>query len=185
MTLENVVSLSTQKHKPLKEENLFYVGLEHIEKHTGKLTTSVGVEKIITIKNKYSKGDLLYGKLRPNLNKCYLGNEDGVCSTDILVLKLSKECLGKYLHPIMLSTKFVNEMSENTSGVNLPRVSTKYVMNHKIPLPPIKEQNLIIQEIESRLSVADKMEESINQSLQQAEALRQSILKKAFEGKLI
>ena len=48
-----------------------------------------------------------------------------------------------------------------------------------------KSQNKIIQEIESRLSVADKMEESITQSLQQAEALRQSILKKAFEGKLI
>ena len=48
-----------------------------------------------------------------------------------------------------------------------------------------EEQNNIVQEIESRLSVAGKMEESITQSLQQVEALRQSILKKAFEGKLI
>ena len=54
-----------------------------------------------------------------------------------------------------------------------------------MPFPPIEEQNKIIQEIESRLSVADKMEESITKSLQQAEALRQSILKKAFEGQLI
>ena len=49
----------------------------------------------------------------------------------------------------------------------------------------MKEQRNIVQAIESRLSIADKMEESITQSLQQAEALRQSILKKAFEGKLI
>jgi type I restriction enzyme S subunit len=55
----------------------------------------------------------------------------------------------------------------------------------RIQLPSISEQNKIVLEIESRLSVADKMEESINQSLQQAEALRQSILKKAFEGRLI
>lgn len=55
----------------------------------------------------------------------------------------------------------------------------------EIPLPPIQEQNLIVEVIESRLSVADKMEESITQSLQQAEALKQSILKKAFEGKLV
>jgi type I restriction enzyme, S subunit len=48
----------------------------------------------------------------------------------------------------------------------------------------LEEQNKTVQEIESRLSVADKMEESISQSLQQAEALRQSILKRAFEGKL-
>ena len=49
----------------------------------------------------------------------------------------------------------------------------------------MEEQNQIVQEIESRLSVADKIEETIAQSLKQAEALRQSILKKAFEGKLV
>jgi type I restriction enzyme S subunit len=54
-----------------------------------------------------------------------------------------------------------------------------------IPLASFTEQHLIVQEIESRLSVADKMEESITQSLQQAEALRQSILKKAFSGQLL
>ncbi len=49
----------------------------------------------------------------------------------------------------------------------------------------VSEQQQIVQEIESRLSVCDKMEETITTSLQQAEALRQSILKKAFEGKLV
>ena len=53
------------------------------------------------------------------------------------------------------------------------------------PFLCIDEQYVIIQQIESRLSVADKLEETITQSLQQAEALRQSILKKAFEGKLV
>ncbi|MBW2576228.1 MAG: restriction endonuclease subunit S [Deltaproteobacteria bacterium] len=54
-----------------------------------------------------------------------------------------------------------------------------------IPLARKEEQNQIIQEIESRLSVCDKIEESIEQSLKQSESLRQSILKKAFEGKLV
>jgi type I restriction enzyme S subunit len=53
-----------------------------------------------------------------------------------------------------------------------------------IALPPKAEQDAIVQDIESRLSVCDKIEESITTSLKQAEALRQSILKKAFEGKL-
>ena len=48
-----------------------------------------------------------------------------------------------------------------------------------------EEQHAIVAEIESRLSVCDKIEESIEQSLKQSEALRQSILKKAFEGKLV
>lgn len=183
--ISEVVTFSSLKHQPIKQEELFYIGLEHIEKHTGKLTSKVGIEKITTLKNKFSKGNILYGKLRPNLNKVYLSNEEGVCSTDILVLKLSDNCLGEYLHHTMLSTNFVNEMSENTSGVNLPRVSTKFIMNYEIPLPTIKEQYQIIQEIESRLSVSDKMEESIAQSLHLAEALRQSILKKAFSGELV
>ncbi len=53
------------------------------------------------------------------------------------------------------------------------------------PLCPLTDQDHIVSEIESRLSVCDKLEESITQSLSQAEALRQSILKKAFEGKLV
>lgn len=85
----------------------------------------------------------------------------------------------------MLGVDFVNTMSENTSGVNLPRVSTKFILEYPIKLPPFEEQHLIVQEIESRLSVADKMEESIQESLQKAEALRQSILKKAFSGELV
>jgi type I restriction enzyme S subunit len=70
-------------------------------------------------------------------------------------------------------------------GVNQSNINGTKLKSYPIPLPPLKEQERIVQEIESRLSVADKMEESIVQSLQQAEALRQSILKKAFEGKLL
>lgn len=55
----------------------------------------------------------------------------------------------------------------------------------EVPLISFEEQQLIVAEIESRLSVCDRIEETINDSLKQAEALRQSILKKAFEGKLV
>ena len=70
------------------------------------------------------------------------------------------------------------------SGNNQKALNKERVKSIQIPLIPFKEQKNIVQEIESRLSVADKMEESINESLQQAESLRQSILKKAFEGRL-
>ena len=73
-----------------------------------------------------------------------------------------------------------------SSGTAVPNLLLGTLKGHLINLPPsIEEQNKIVEEIENRLSVADKMEESITQSLQQAEGLRQSILKKAFEGKLV
>jgi type I restriction enzyme S subunit len=76
---------------------------------------------------------------------------------------------------------FANE----TGNVGQGNVGMKAVTETFIPNPTLNEQHFIVQEIESRLSVADKMEESIAQSLQQAEALRQSILKKAFSGELV
>lgn len=75
--------------------------------------------------------------------------------------------------------------SSITKGTTMNVLNLGIIKTIPFPLPNIKEQEQIIQEIERRLSVADKMEESIAQSLQQAEALRQSILKKAFSGELI
>ena len=81
--------------------------------------------------------------------------------------------------------KNYNDIRMLSSGGVQPNLNLGIVKKTQLPFPPLEEQHQIVQEIESRLSVANKMEESIAQSLQQAEALRQSILKKAFEGKLI
>lgn len=94
--------------------------------------------------------------------------------------------LPKYLINILTSVELrtqIENKAKSTSGVN--NINSEELCALKIVLPPLNDQIRIVEGIESRLSVADKMEESINQSLQQAEALRQSILKKAFEGKLI
>ncbi|WP_346859971.1 restriction endonuclease subunit S [uncultured Draconibacterium sp.] len=72
-----------------------------------------------------------------------------------------------------------------SSGGVQPNLNLSIIKNTIIPFPPIAEQTQIVQEIESRLSVCDKVEQSISESLIKAEALRQSILKKAFEGKLL
>ena len=69
--------------------------------------------------------------------------------------------------------------------VNLASINMTVLKNLPVPIPGFSEQQQIVAEIESRLSVCDKLEETIEQSLLQAEALRQSILKKAFAGKLV
>lgn len=92
----------------------------------------------------------------------------------------------KYLINILTSIDLRNQIEDkakSTSGVN--NINSEELSTLKIQLPPLEEQHQIVQEIESRLSVADKMEESIAHSLLQAESLRQSILKKAFSGELV
>ncbi len=92
----------------------------------------------------------------------------------------------KYLLYILSSSDLrsqIESKAKSTSGVN--NINSEEISSLNFYLPSFHEQQQIVLEIESRLSVCDKLEENITQSLLQAEALRQSILKKAFEGKLV
>jgi len=86
-----------------------------------------------------------------------------------------------------LNTHFAKRYgnSVRSFGVNQSNINGTKLKTYPIPLCTLTEQQLIVEELESKLTVCDKIEETINQSLQQAETLRQSILKKAFEGRLV
>ncbi len=77
------------------------------------------------------------------------------------------------------------ELRNINMGAAQPNLNTDIIKNYLVPYCFFDEQKLIVEELESKLTICDKIEETISQSLQQAETLRQSILKKAFEGKLI
>tara|TARA_R110000868_G_C10972616_1_gene770541 strand:- start:5395 stop:6669 length:1275 start_codon:yes stop_codon:yes gene_type:complete len=108
-------------------------------------------------------------------------------NSGMLILRITNELLSNYyLMKFITSPIFINQLKNKQTGTAQPQIPANILREIEIPLPiTLKEQHQIVQEIESRLSVADKMEESIVQSLLQAESLRQSILKKAFEGKLV
>lgn len=91
----------------------------------------------------------------------------------------------KWLFYLLQSPQVFSQAKETATGTAQKTVALGSLRNFDIAYCHYDEQIIIVQEIETRLSVADKMEESIVQSLQQAEALRQSILKKAFSGELI
>ncbi|MFN7240869.1 MAG: restriction endonuclease subunit S, partial [Chitinophagales bacterium] len=87
-----------------------------------------------------------------------------------------------YLYYFWLSK--TKELRNINMGAAQPNLNTDIIKNYLVPYCSIEEQQLIVSELESKLTVCDRIEETISQSLQQAETLRQSILKKAFEGKL-
>ena len=88
-----------------------------------------------------------------------------------------------FLFYLLYSLK--DKILNNAYGGAQPNISSAKIEGLSIPLPPLSEQQQIVSEIEKRLSVAEKVEESIRVALEKAERLRQSILKKAFEGKLV
>ena len=104
----------------------------------------------------------------------------------VALVKLNSEKYSaKYFEYLFQSPLLQKQIEKGKKATAQANLFLGPIKNLDIINCSIKEQNQIVQEIESRLSVADKMDESINQSLQQAEVLRQSVLKKAFEGKLV
>jgi type I restriction enzyme S subunit len=89
--------------------------------------------------------------------------------------------------PFMFFYYWISSLDLNTlsDGSNVPQINHKDIEPIPFPLPSLSEQEKIVEEIESRLSIADNMEKVAEQSLKQSDRLRQSILKKAFEGKLV
>ncbi len=81
--------------------------------------------------------------------------------------------------------KNYNDIRRLSSGGVQPNLNLGIVKKTIVPFPPFSEQQLLVDELESKLTVCYKIEETISQSLQQAETLRQSVLKRAFEGRLV
>ena len=132
------------------------------------------------------KGDILYSVTGSFGIPVLINFEMEFCFQRHIGLIRPKEAINqKWLYYLMQSPQIFNQAKKTATGTAQKTVALKSLRNFSLPFCSQKEQSKIVQEIETRLSVADKMEESINESLQQAEALRQSILKKAFEGRLI
>lgn len=132
--------------------------------------------------------DVIMGR-RGEMGRCGLvgEKEDGwFCGTGSLYFRPKTEIINSTYLFYYLSSATVKEiLTGKATGTTMANLNKKILHNLSIPIPDINTQNQIVQEIESRLSVCDKIEETIETSLSKSEALRQSILKKAFEGKLL
>lgn len=111
--------------------------------------------------------------------------ERATVNSSLLVIRSREIFLPDFLYYFLNGPELQNVVQSRITGSATPHLFQKDIKRFSLHVPPLDEQHQIVQEIESRLSVCDKLEESIKESLQKAEALRQSILKKAFAGKLV
>ncbi|MHB9142272.1 MAG: restriction endonuclease subunit S [Paludibacter sp.] len=179
------------KHRPRNEPSLFGGKYPFIQ--TGDIRDANG-GYIKKYSQTYSEKGLQQSKLWPigtlcitiaaNIGETAILAFDA-CFPDSVVGLVCNEklLLNKYTNYFFISHK--SKLEELAPATAQKNINVDILEKVKIPLAPIEEQQAIVSEIEDRLSVCDKLEESIEQSLQQAEVLRQSILKQAFEGKLV
>lgn len=168
------------------------IRLENIGKleFKNELKSFVSEEKYLSIKNHtvYS-GDIIFSSfisdeirvvvLPSNINKA-------INKADCFCIRVNKKLFNNYFISYFLSTKTTfNQLVNKIHGATRPRINTTQLKNCFIPYCSLNEQLIIIQEIESRFSLANKLEEVTNECLQKIEVLKQSILRKAFEGGLL
>ena len=165
------------------DEEEWVLELEDIEKDTSRLIQVIRNKdrKSKSNKNRFYKGDVLYGKLRPYLKKVLVAPEDGVCSTEIIPFRGYGNIESRYIMYIMKSPYIDKIVNSITHGMNMPRLGTKNALELLIPLPPINEQKRIVEKVDQLMALCDELEKNIEQSKKDCELLIQSVLQEAFK----
>ena len=124
--------------------------LEDIEKDSGVVLQKVrqGERNAGSTKHRFHKGQVLYSKLRPYLNKVVLADEDGYCTSEILPLEFERNILPQYARYYLMSPTFLRYANKCSYGVKMPRLGTSDGKKAVISVPPIEEQKRIVMAIE-------------------------------------
>ena len=117
-----------------------YVALEHIESETGRLLTENVPEEVESTASIFKPGDVLFGKLRPYLNKVWLCNSSGACSTEFLVLRSNGEIDPAYLAYQLRSREFIRWIDSMTYGTKMPRANPEEVTSTRVAIGPFDDQ---------------------------------------------
>ncbi len=153
-----------------------YIGLEHIEQGTLHLNGFGSANDVSSTKSKFSKGDILFGKLRPYFRKVVRAPFDGVCSTDIWVVRSTNGIDQGFLYYWMASQEFVDFSMQGSEGTKMPRAKWSHVSRHQVPFFTEDEQKAIAHILGS---LDDKIElnRRMNGTL---EAMAQALFKSWF-----
>ncbi|MDE0582896.1 restriction endonuclease subunit S [Planococcus sp. A6] len=156
--ITNFGNASTITPEKINAED-WVLDLEEIEKNTGRIIDKKLAKEKSVKSNKYrfSENEVLYGKLRPYLNKVAIAPEDGYCTTEIIPLKLYGNVDVRYVQLVLMSPYFIGYANSCSYGVKMPRLGTQQIANALIPLPPLKEQKRIVNRIESLFCITDKL----------------------------
>lgn len=162
--IENVISINCTKYNPIKETNNFLcIELDSLESNTGILLNTYNSIEQSSIKNKFKVGNVLYGKLRPYLNKYYYSDFNGVCSTEIWVMS-SDKIMSKWIY-YFIQTKYFSGLANISSGSKMPRADWNYLKNELIYYPNNKDESLkickLLDCVESRIQTQIKIIEDL------------------------
>ena len=138
--------------------------LEDIEKDTGKVLQKLTLKERNSASTKHSfhKGQVLYSKLRPYLNKVVLADDEGYCTSEILPLDFNDMVYPKYARYYLMSPTFLKYANYCSYGVKMPRLGTNDGKKAILTVPPLQEQHRIVNAIETIFAKLDEIANALS-----------------------
>jgi type I restriction enzyme S subunit len=161
-----------------------YIGMENVEAHTMRLLGTVPSQEMKSAADTFSPDDVLYGRLRPYLNKVYLPEFKGLCSTEFIVFRKVPHIHSRYLQYFLNSWDFVKFANSLNAG-DRPRVKFEQLADHSFPLPPLSEQERIVAKIEELFTQLEAGTAALKRVQAGLKRYKASVLKAAVEGRLL
>ena len=134
--------------------------LQDVEKGTGRLLNRVrtGDREPKSSKSEFSLGDILYGKLRPYLNKVLVADRGGYSTTEIVAIRPYLRLSSEYCALALRRPDFVQYVTRLGQGTKMPRLRTKDAVVAPFPLPPLAEQHRIVAKVNELMALCDQLE---------------------------
>lgn len=164
-----------------------FVGLEHVESDTGRRTGSTTVEKAALTGRKptFRAGDIVYGYLRPYLNKVWVAEFDGLCSVDQYVFTANqKRADTNYVAWFLRSPQFLSRAPIDAAPGQLPRIRGDEIASTKIPLPSLDGQQTFVRQLSEAITAHDCLVGASESEFESLSGLPAALLHRAFGGGL-
>ena len=181
--LSDVADHRRRKVVPTRGDLQPYVALEHLAQGGPRLLGWSTAESAVSAKTAFRAGDLLFGKLRPNLRKAARAPFNGLCSTDILALFGKEGIDSRYLSQMGQWRPLQRHAVATSSGTKMPRTSWANLRELEFSLPPISEQRKIAAILSSVDDAIEKAQAVIDQIGVVKRGLMQELLTRGLPGR--
>lgn len=182
--LGEVIKPTRPRVKPSEKPHLPFIGMEHVEAHTMRLLGTVPASTMKSSAVHFQPGDVLYGRLRPYLNKVYRPDFEGLCSAEFIVFPKTESLDSRYLQYFLNSTEFVSFATHLNAG-DRPRVDFDQLAPYPFPVAPLDQQKHIVAEIEKQFSRLDEAVANLKRVKANLKRYKAAVLKAAVEGRLV
>lgn len=161
-------------------DDIWVLDLEDIEKDTSRLIERISssVRSFRSTKTMFKRGDVLFGKLRPYLNKVLVADQDGVCTTEIIPIRGYCGMMSEYVKLVLKSPLTMEKVDRLMYGMKMPRLGTGDAVLLNFPLPPLAEQQRIVAKVDELMALCDQLEAARNEREARRQRLTASSLQR-------